>query len=207
LFEQFMTTALRWWLAALIACVVAVILSVLFVDRPLALFLHHPYGHPKIELMLRAVPVIVLLGAFAILACGVLALAGRSPPRWLETARLCGFSLMWALVSTVMLLKPAFGRANIEKLFAPPTFYGFHPFHSTMQSAFPSGHAAAVAAVFSVLWIVHPRLRWFCAGIIALVMLGLVLAGWHFLADVIAGLFVGATAGLMTVRQWQEGRR
>ena len=198
--------ALKLWLAALVLCTVAVVVAILFIDRPLALFLYHPYGHPKVDLVLHAVTVIVPLGALAPFLCGVFAFAGRTPPAWLATAGLCGFSLMWALVTDLILLKPLFGRENIEKLYKDPPFYGFHPFHGTMESSFPSGHAAAIASVCAVLWLLHSRLRWPSLALAALISVCLVFSNWHFVGDVLAGLFVGGTAGLMTARLWQAGR-
>jgi membrane-associated phospholipid phosphatase len=199
-------TELRCWLLALGLCAGVIVLSILFVDRPLAHFMHdHYYGPRKIVYLLRAMTVLVPAGAFAIFIGGFYALAGRALPRWLQTARLAGYSLMWSLLSTTMLLKPAFGRGNIETIFWPPGYYGFHLFQGSMQSAFPSGHATAIASVCAVVGLLHPRLRWLAIATVGVVMVCLVAAGWHFASDVVAGAFVGATAGLMTVRQWRAG--
>jgi membrane-associated phospholipid phosphatase len=72
-----------------------------------------------------------------------------------------------------------------------------------MQSSFPSGHATAIASICAVVWLLHPRLRWLAVAASGVVMVCLVAAGWHFVSDVMAGAFVGTTAGLMTVRQWR----
>ena len=88
--------------------------------------------------------------------------------------------------------------------FVQDNVYGFHFFQSGNSfESFPSGHAAAAAAVLSVVWILFPELRVICAiGAIA-VDLGLVALNLHFLSDVVAGSFVGISTGLFTVALWR----
>ena len=39
--------------------------------------------------------------------------------------------------------------------------YGFNPFHvGPAFTAFPSGHAALVFSIISILWLCYPRWRW-----------------------------------------------
>jgi membrane-associated phospholipid phosphatase len=87
--------------------------------------------------------------------------------------------------------------------------YGFNPFHEAgiAYASFPSGHTAAICALMSVLWICYPRF-WpvYLAAILA-VSIGLVGADYHFLSDVIAGAFVGTSAGWMLVAAWHAGCR
>jgi membrane-associated phospholipid phosphatase len=85
--------------------------------------------------------------------------------------------------------------------------YGFNLFHGGLgYASFPSGHMAATCAVVSVLWIMVPKWRPFYALIVLAVAAGLVGANYHFLSDVIAGGFVGASTGWMTVALWQARR-
>ena len=86
--------------------------------------------------------------------------------------------------------------------------YGFHPFTTGPgYESFPSGHTTAVVAVMSVLWICYPRLRILYAAIGAAVVIGLIGANFHFLSDCIAGAFIGASTGWITVALWESGRR
>ena len=62
-----------------------------------------------------------------------------------------------------------------------------------------------IASVMIIVWLRHPRLRLPAALLIALVMTGLVLIEWHFVADTINGLFLGTTTALMTRAMW-DGR-
>ena len=59
----------------------------------------------------------------------------------------------------------------------------------------------------SVLWVCYPRFRLLYAAAIAAVAVGLVGTDFHFLADVIAGGFLGISTGLLTVTLWELGRR
>lgn len=47
----------------------------------------------------------------------------------------------------------------------------------------------------AVLWAYYPRWRALFAAIVAVVAVGLIGADYHFLSDIIAGGFVGVSAG------------
>ncbi len=53
-----------------------------------------------------------------------------------------------------------------------------------------------IAAPAAVLWQVWPQLRMLWAALVAIVAAGLILGNYHFVSDIIAGLFVGAGIGL-----------
>ena len=106
---------------------------------------------------------------------------------------------MWALTSNYFLLKPLFGRINITTYLAHPALYGFVPFHGTSHSGFQSGHTIIAASFLFVFWHFYPRARALIAIVIAAVMAGLVLETWHFVSDVMGGLFAGALAARLTV--------
>jgi membrane-associated phospholipid phosphatase len=78
--------------------------------------------------------------------------------------------------------------------------YGFHPFYSgAAYQSFPSGHAAAIFAAMSIIWIIYPRWRWLCIISCGAVISGLLIFNDHFLSDVIAGAFLGTITGMYTV--------
>ena len=81
--------------------------------------------------------------------------------------------------------------------------YGFHFFQFGKSfESFPSGHAAVAAAVLSVAGMLFPSLRAACAIGVVLADAGLVALNLHFLSDVVAGSFLGFSAGLFTVALW-----
>lgn len=65
--------------------------------------------------------------------------------------------------------------------------------------SFPSGHTAYIAAPMFALAIMLPRYRLPAFAIICAVMVGLVGADYHFVGDVVAGLFTGLAAAAGTV--------
>jgi membrane-associated phospholipid phosphatase len=57
----------------------------------------------------------------------------------------------------------------------------------------------------TVLWLCYPRFRIVYAVAMAAVAVGLVGADFHFIGDVIAGGFLGVSAGWFTVVIWELG--
>ena len=81
--------------------------------------------------------------------------------------------------------------------------YGFHFMHGgAAYQSFPSGHMAATCTVISVLWIRYPHFRRFYLIVGLFVGSALVGANYHFLSDVIAGAFLGASSGWMATVIW-----
>jgi membrane-associated phospholipid phosphatase len=99
--------------------------------------------------------------------------------------------------------KWAFGRTWPESwLGTNPSWirdgvYGFFPFHGgSGWGSFPSGHTTIITTPAVIMWIVWPKLRPLWAAIVALVIVGLVGANYHFVSDIIGGLFLGTAIGL-----------
>jgi membrane-associated phospholipid phosphatase len=202
------------WSISFVLTTLAVVVSYLWLDRPIALFAHDRLKQFNLFEHLTRIPEIVtplvLLG-FALI--GLYALLGRPLRKLHMVAVLCAASV--AMTEAIKFqLKFAFGRTWPETWVRNnPSFirdhvYGFFPFHGGQGfSAFPSGHTAAVCAVMSVLWICYPRFRLLYAAAMAAVGLGLVGADFHFLSDVIAGGFLGVSIGWLTVTMWEIGQR
>jgi membrane-associated phospholipid phosphatase len=86
--------------------------------------------------------------------------------------------------------------------------YGFNPFHiGAAFRSFPSEHVTILLAVASVLWICYPKFRIVYSIAVAAVIASVIGANFHFLADCIAGAFVGASTGWIAVILWDTGRR
>ena len=125
---------------------------------------------------------------------------------------LCGLSLVVADALKNQ-LKFVFGRTWPETWVSNnPSLihngvYGFNPFHGGAgYASFPSGHAASICAVMSVLWICYPRFRPLYVLCVAAVVVGLIGADYHFLSDVIAGGFIGVSTGWIAVALWQTAK-
>src|SRR5713101_5490079 len=206
--------AMQKWSIEFFLMVLAVVVSYVWLDRPIALFVHDQFQHFDLFRKLTYIPEIVtplVLLAFA--AIGLHALIGRKLPK-LETVAVLAAASLSVANAVKDQLKFAFGRTWPETWVRNnPSFihdgvYGFNPFHGGPGFAsFPSGHTTAICAVMAVLWICYPRFRLIYVLAIAAVAIGLVGADFHFLGDVIAGGFLGVSTGWLTVVLWELGER
>jgi membrane-associated phospholipid phosphatase len=126
---------------------------------------------------------------------------GRGLSQSSQALALSGFALAWGVCTTEFLLKPFFQRVPPAEWFAHGTS-AVQWFSREDNGSFPSGHAAQLAAVGTILWSAYRRWRWIYVGITLLLSAVLVAGNWHYVSDVIAGLFVGVTAGLIVQGLW-----
>jgi membrane-associated phospholipid phosphatase len=208
-----MTRTFKIWLVGFLVTATVVLVSVQWIDRPIALWIFDVFGGRRIPTQtadrIFSIPFVTTI-VFVI--CGIIAITGRRFSKLEATIAMCAIS---TLASTVIKdqLKFVFGRTWPDTWgpgivsFVRDNVYGFHFFQSGKSfESFPSGHAAVAAAVLSVIWILFPNLRVFCTiGLIA-VDIGLVALNLHFLSDVLAGSFVGISTGLFTVALWSTSK-
>jgi len=204
------STTFRSWLLALIFCAVAVAWSIAYIDHPLALWLDAHVRHTNAWTILnRALHPLLLVVAAAflfLLGCGVWRIAGHSLRGWTSVPLLCSWATIWALAATDAILKPVFGRGRVDPTFVRYHLSGFHFLRGeTYWDAFPSGTATVTFAILAVLWIMRPRFR--AAGVVLAVLLSIavVIGNYHWLSDVIAGAFLGASVGWSTVELQTKG--
>ena len=208
-----MTRTFKLWFGTLLVIAIFVIISVMWLDKPIALLVHEVLGGRRVSAHLAGSPLlsIPLWSASTFVIYGLFAIAGRQFTK-LETAvLLCTVSTL-AADAIKNQLKLAFGRTwpdswgpGITSLIHDNA-YGFHFFQSgTSFESFPSGHAAVAAAVMSVLWNLFPKRRAAWAICIVIADVGLVALNLHFLSDVVAGSFVGISTGMFTIALWRAG--
>jgi len=203
----------RTWLVALAATTAAVLLSMAYVDRPVADYVHiHLLQSVIIQALAKGLEPLVLfvgLGFCVLVAAGCWVLAGRTVSACMETPLLCSWSMVWTMAAT-QALKAAFGHSEPDMwtgTVAGISAHGTFAFHflngGPLFEAFPSGTTSITASILSVLWIRAPRLRTLCALLLAYVAFGLIVTNGHFVADIIGGAFLGASTGWMTVLLWK----
>ena len=200
--------ALQRWLAGLAAVAAAAAISFVWLDRSIALLVHDglPRPHQALFEKLTHIPdPLVPVATIAFVVLGLMALAGRPLAKWQTTLFLASVSLVMAETIKSQ-LKYIFGRTWPETWVQNnPSFihdgaYGFNWLHGGPGfQSFPSGHMTATCSVVVVLWICYPRLRPLYALVVLAVAVGLVGADYHFLSDIIAGSFVGASTGWMAI--------
>ena len=194
------------WLALLLACSALILIAVAFVDRPIADFSHAHFHLPHLLGHIARLPdALLAIAIFAPIAAVVAPRSRRSAQGLVQVALLCGLSLLWTACTTEFLLKRVFGRTG-PAAWLNTGAYSFHLLGGRVEwlRDFPSGEAALVAAVLSVLWCLHPRWRAvyvlaFCTESLLLVVLT-----WHFVSDVLAGGFVGSSIGIAITTLWNR---
>jgi membrane-associated phospholipid phosphatase len=205
---------LRNWSLGLLGTAIAVTVSYLWLDRPIAQLAHDQLQHFHLFEKLTLIPeALTPLAIAAFIVLGLRGLTRHSLSRFQTVMLLSGVSLAVAVIIKDQ-LKFAFGRPWPETWTRNnPSFirdgaYGFHPFHGGGgYASFPSGHTTMICTVMTVLWICYPRFRPVYALCMAAVAVGLVGANFHFLSDVIAGAFLGISAGWLGVALWELGDR
>jgi len=205
---------LFFWLAGLIGTTIMVAISFEWLDRPIALWVHEMLRAPNGNALERLTHIPELFTPFSVVAfvgLGLWALAGHQLSRHQAAVFLCSLSLLSVEVMKNQ-LKFIFGRTWPETWVQNnPSFirdgaFGFNFMHvGAGYQSFPSGHAAAIGAVISVIWIWYPKLRALCALVVLAVAAALIGANYHFLSDVIAGLFAGISTGWFATAIWKMG--
>lgn len=199
-------TYLQIWILALVSCVAAIWFSFSYVDIPVAQFFSGSkhYLNPIIKPASEdfASTIILFLEATTILGLSIVRLFSNKklPPLAEAVGLACLASIsVYAIDSNV--LKPLFGVPTPDKVLDGAR-HTFNFFAGSEHSSFPSGHmtlAAPFAGVFMRLY------RQSILPLSALLLFGaaLLVAGeWHFVSDVIAGTFIGLSAGLLAAQLW-----
>ena len=197
----------RGWLACFAFCALAGLASWKWLDRPIALWFHAQqsvvHGRHFLEPLTQIPDPLIPAGGVLIVVFGIRALLGRPFGKIQAVAIVCCFSVI--VGETIKNgLKWFFGRPWPESWHGNPSFirdhlYAFHWLNGGHgYDSFPSGHMTATAAVLSVAWLCYPRWRAVYALVACLVAAGLLLSNFHFLSDVIAGAFLGASIGWLT---------
>jgi membrane-associated phospholipid phosphatase len=198
------------WLAALLSTAAAVTVSYFWLDRPIALWAQHDVrsGHEQQLGHLVFPDPLIPLAALLFVALSLRAMSRGPLPRYQTAGLVASLSILVA-DAIVNFLKFVFGRISPSSWMGQhPSFiadhvYGFYFFHSgSAYQAFPSGHMTATCAGLAVLWAWYPRWRalWVLTGLG--VGAALISGNFHFLSDVIAGAFLGASTGWMVTSIW-----
>lgn len=189
--------------AGVLSAALLVLVSIAFVDRPVAVYFHTkgPDFHALFSLTARLG---VAWGWSVLFALGFVALHwGGELPRLRGAARrmrvlssLPAFLLLAILSAgaAVDLLKIALGRTRPKLLFNIDLYsftgLSWRPDHWS----FPSGHTATIVALAAALWWLWPRHLLFYGLAAAIVAGSRIAAGAHYPSDVIAGALIGVLA-------------
>jgi membrane-associated phospholipid phosphatase len=189
------------WLLSLLICTLAVALAFVYLDVPIARRVSGLLG--ATESLGRGFASAVLLSieaAVALLLVCIRITRGHLS-RLGETTALACLTSICAFAINDSTLKLFFGVPNPEVVLRG-TRHAFDLLTGSSNSSFPSGHmvlSGAFAGVFMRLYRTS-ILPLFALLLIAAVLL--VAGNWHFVSDVVAGTFLGVSAGLLAGEVW-----
>ncbi len=221
--------ALLWIVGLSATCAILVYATAALVDRPVADWVHAHLGDARFDWfeatykghLLRLGPFSLMAGPaealqpLAVLAFAILAISVAVGPRLGTDGRnVLAFCLsIFASSGICSAAKEVFGRTWPESWLGDnPSWirdgvFGFFPFHGGMGwASFPSGHATAITTVGTVLWFIWPELRWGSGAVVVIVIIGLIGGNYHFVSDIIGGLFLGVGVGFAVVVVLSLGR-
>ena len=189
--------------ALLLAPILA--LCVRFVDVPVALYIkEHLYGNGQWSELTSDLPdlllVVVLLTTFVALFSYLL----RKRKGIVDAVTNLARVLSWATPSSYLMktvLKYGFGRVNTRYWLEHPELYGFHWFQGLPHcEGFPSGHMLVIVTVLAAFGRFYPKIRALCLAVGILLGLALIATNYHFVSDVIAGVWLGLLIEAVTFR-------
>jgi membrane-associated phospholipid phosphatase len=119
-----------------------------------------------------------------------------------ETLAIACLVSMCAYVVNDHVLKVFFGVPNPADV-VHGAGHGFNFWMGSVNSSFPSGHMVLAGAFAGVFMRLYKSVIRILFSVMLLIASGLLLVGdWHFLSDIIAGAFLGATAGILAGEGW-----
>jgi membrane-associated phospholipid phosphatase len=198
-------------LAALGVCAALVALCYFLVDTRVAIFVHdHDLRQFDILRLVTLPPPVLETWAPAVMAALAVRRVFGPFTRWELTLLVACVSLLVG-VQFKDTLKFCFGRywpdtwINNNPSLIGDGAYGFHPFadeHGMKEygwyGSFPSGHTERCVAIAAVYWVAYPRWYWraLCVALPGAVAVGLVGMNYHFVGDVVGGVFAGGIVGV-----------
>jgi membrane-associated phospholipid phosphatase len=189
----------QWWLGAFLSTVLLCSFSIEYLDMPIARLLFKSSIAHKLGVLGELLSSATLVGliTIVILPLTLIRLVRGTLSKFGETMIVAGSAAIGAFAVNDNVLKWIFGREDVATYLVDPTGPIFHMLGGNVNSSFPSGHAVMVTAGLSACARVYPRLAPIAIALLAIMSAMLLLGHWHFLSDVIAGLFVGGSEGLL----------
>lgn len=191
----------RVWLLWFVACAAAAAFSFAEIDVPVAHRLWRVHHHLSLLGAAFAATVILSLESVVVLSLIVARLMRGHISRFAETLAIACLASICAYGVNDEVLKPLFGVHTPTAVMHGAR----HSFHFAMgfgYTSFPSGHmmlAGAFAGVFMRFYKASIRPL---AALLLIAAALLVVGDWHFISDVIAGTFLGVSAGILAAEIW-----
>jgi membrane-associated phospholipid phosphatase len=189
------------WVLSFVVCAAVVALSFAHMDVPIALHfwkvgrLLSPLSAPFAASVILSLESAVALGLIlARVVRGHLSRFGEA------LAIACLASICTYGINNEV-LKPFFG-VPVPAAVIEGARHTFNLLKGSGNSSFPSGHMILAGAFAGVFMRLHRAGVWPLSALLALAAGLLVIGDWHFLSDVVAGTFVGVSAGILAGEVW-----
>lgn len=192
---------LRTWFLYLVVCAAAVTFSFAKLDVPVAHRVWRLSSHLDPLSAAFGATVILSLESAVVLSLIVARLMRGHISRVAETLAIACLASICAYGINDQVLKPLFGvPAPFEVMHGAR-----HAFNFAMRfgwTSFPSGHMM-LAGAFAGVYMRFYRASILPLAVLLLVASALLVVGdWHFVSDVIAGTFLGVSAGILAGEGW-----
>jgi membrane-associated phospholipid phosphatase len=198
---------------AMLACLLLIVLSVAWIDRPVADYAHAVLRAHEKDIYAPLTHIVDPIPVFAGLTTGAYAIAalfGHQPGPHGTSALRFALAVLVAIALKEQ-LKFLTGRTwpetwtNNNPSYIKDGVFGFFPLISwgtagRAYHAFPSGHMTTITVAAVSLALTFPRWRLFFVLPVALVAIGLTGANYHWISDLIAGGFLGAAVAVAAHR-------
>ena len=195
------SVVVHMWLLSFVACAAATAVSFVDLDVSVARRFWSFGGHLSSLNTAFGASVILTLESAVVLALVLARLLRGHISRFGETLAIACLASICAYDINDQVLKPLFG-VPAPSLVLHGAKHAFNLFQGFGNCSFPSGHmvlAGAFAGVFMRLYRASVRPL---AALLLLAAALLVGGDWHFLSDVIAGTFLGVSAGILAGEGW-----
>ena len=192
---------IRIWAVSLVACAAIVAFAFLRMDVSIARqfwnagrALSPLNGAFGAAVILSAESAVILFLVFARLVRGHISAFG-------EILLIACLASMCAYVINDHVLKVLFGVQSPTDVMHGAK-HSFNLWFGSDNSSFPSGHMVLAGAFAGVFMRLYTATIWPLSALL-LIAAGLLLVGdWHFLSDIIAGAFLGTSAGILAAEGW-----
>jgi membrane-associated phospholipid phosphatase len=192
----------RTWLLCLLICTLAAAVSFVYLDVPVAHRVYGIFGPGKGGLATGfASDVLLSVEAAVVLALVILRITHGHLSPFREASALACLTSICAYAINDSALKPLFGVPGPAAVMRG-SHHAFHFLSGFSDCSFPSGHMILAGAFAGVFMRLYRRSVRPLSALLFVAAVLLVVGDWHFVSDIIAGTFLGVSAGLLGGEVW-----
>jgi len=194
-------SAAKIWLVWLLICAVAAAVSFARLDLPMARLIYPLFDRLNSLGAGLGSAALLSIEAGAVLTLVMIRITrGHLSPHG-EALGLACLTSICAYALNAGVFKLVFGVPNPTEVLQGAR-HTFDFFHGSIDSSFPSGHMVLAGGFAGVFMRLYRTCVPLLSGLLVAAAALMVLGDWHFVSDVIAGGFIGVSAGLLAGELW-----